>query len=597
MIDDKLKRKLRRYKPYIVRFVFPVLTLFIVVIAKKLLHYGTISPYSFFSIAIVVQAIWSGIWPAIITSFLSIAFVNYYFIEPIYRIQFNTEDQIFQASTYLLQSILLSILVGGFFSNRKRLRALVDSLNVSTQKFRNIIDNIFTLIIITDQYGEIIEANKPYAEMLPGKWDDLLEKKIYNVHPWRNDPEARSRLRKAFKDVLKTDVVKYDEVLSLDNKIRYCELTITAIRKDDKKNSIDNIVLTVKDTTDRKLYEKELLKSKDVVTKLIDSDIVGMVLKNSQGLIKDANHTFLRLTGYTEKEVEEGKVNWYKINADQEHKFVGEHTTEIDIRRKDGEIVPVLTSKVPINKDEDLNLRIIVDLTLQKNIQKKKDEFISIASHELKTPMTIIKGYLQLLNKKLEKDNIDYSAFLKSINFQLDKLNTLVNELHDMSKMESDKLRMNVSDVNINELVKESVEAVLPFTDKHKIEIVEEFSPLIIQGDVVRLEQVLVNLLTNAIKYSKPATTILVELKKEDDEAVVTVKDRGIGIPQDQLPNIFKKFFQVESKSELKEGLGLGLYISSQIIKKHNGKISVDSVEGEGSEFSFRIPLVRTSSS
>lgn len=592
--------KIQSNQHFLLKYILPFICLFLVVYIRNLLNLGlTSSPYLFFSLVVVLQAIVAGTWSAIFTSLISLLFVNYYFLEPVYELKLATESQVFQGATYLLQSILLSILVGSFFSNRKRMTELMDNISISTQKFRNIIDNIFTLIIITDKNGKVVEANKPYAEVFPNKWDDVMEHRIFDLHPWTDNPELNERLKASYKEVLKTSPVKFNADIILDGKQIYTEVTVLAVRKRNKLKTLENIVVTVKDKTDRKLYEKEVLKNRNVITKLLDSNIVGMVLKNSKGEILDANPTFLKLTGYTEEELREHKINWFDIDSEtrvldnRAGIALNDETIEKELVRKDGTVLPVLTSRVPVNQEEDLSLRVIVDLTLQKDAQKKKDEFISIASHELKTPMTVIKGYLQILDKKLAKSEVDYSKFLRSIDFQLNKLNTLVNELHDISKIESDKLKVNLEKININDLVKSSVEAVLPFTDNHVFDVNEKDQDIMIVGDVIRLEQVLVNLLTNAIKYSNSGSHIIVTVEKSQGESIVSVKDDGIGIPEDQLENIFNKFFQVEGGSELREGLGLGLYISSQIIKKHNGLISVESRQGNGSTFSFRIPLAQ----
>lgn len=204
--------------------------------------------------------------------------------------------------------------------------------------------------------------------------------------------------------------------------------------------------------------------------------------------------------------------------------------------------------------------------------------------------MTIIKGYLQILNKRYSQ-NVDSGNFLNIIDFQLNKLNTLVNELHDMSKIESKKLRMSLEEVDLNNLVKNAIEEVKPFIDNQQIKLIEKDKSIIVNVDIIRIEQVMVNLLTNALKYSPNDSEITVTVSKEKDSAKVEVKDEGIGISEEDKENVFTKFFQVEKDKELKEGLGLGLYISSEIIAKHNGKIKVESELGKGSTFSFTLPL------
>jgi len=304
--------------------------------------------------------------------------------------------------------------------------------------------------------------------------------------------------------------------------------------------------------------------------------------------------------GYKPEEFIENGLSWDKITPEEykeKDRIKGRELTdkgfmtvyEKEYFHKDGHKVSVLLAGVMINDEHVLCLTL--DLTPQKTLQQKKDEFISIASHELKTPMTVIKGYLQLLARNLGPAKEDYNDFINIINFQLDKLNTLVNELHDMSKIESNKLRIHLENFNLNQLAENAIKEVKPFIENHRIKFVEETKDLMIRADMLRLEQVLINLLTNAIKYSPNGGDIIVTINKDNENAIITVQDFGMGIPKKNLKDIFTKFFQVEENTELREGLGLGLYISLQIIKQHNGTISVESKEKLGSTFTIKLPL------
>ncbi len=220
---------------------------------------------------------------------------------------------------------------------------------------------------------------------------------------------------------------------------------------------------------------------------------------------------------------------------------------------------------------------------------QKKDEFIGIASHELKTPLTSVKLYLETL-AKMKHEPLVHSFILKSKE-GVKKLHNLILDLLDVSKIESGQLQLNHKELAIDELVDECIQDAQMNTTTHKITKAGTPSGLIILGDRDRLEQVLINLISNAIKYSPAETNVVVETTKTGNEVTVTVKDQGIGIADTEHTKIFGRFYRAKDSNAVISGFGLGLYICSQIIKRHGGKIGVHSEEGKGSTFFFTLPL------
>ena len=233
------------------------------------------------------------------------------------------------------------------------------------------------------------------------------------------------------------------------------------------------------------------------------------------------------------------------------------------------------------------------DVTEQMELEQKKDYFISMASHELKTPLTSMGVYSQLLKKRLAKQQYDEAwQFSEKIDQGVLRLNNLVTMLLDVSKISAGKLDFKMEAVDLNALLKETVSLMQDLSQKHDIYI-EGKIPEKVNGDANRLSQVLINLLTNAIKYSPAHGKIIVSLKNENNKAFVSVQDFGIGIAEKHLGRIFERMYRVpEGELVTYPGLGIGLYISSEIIKRHRGKIWVKSKIGEGSTFSFTLPLV-----
>lgn len=231
------------------------------------------------------------------------------------------------------------------------------------------------------------------------------------------------------------------------------------------------------------------------------------------------------------------------------------------------------------------------ELALQNQeieLNKRKDEFIGIASHELKTPLTSISAYLQFLQRSLVGET--NKQFIEKALRQVGKLSGLISDLLDVSKIEAGKLTLNYSTFDICELAKEVVEIVGFGTLSHKIERVCDANGVILSADKERIEQVMINLLSNAIKYSPRADHIIISVSQTEADVVVSVQDFGLGIQEDQQLHIFSRFYRAEGLAAHIGGLGIGLYISDDIISRHKGVLGVESKIGSGSTFSFKIP-------
>jgi PAS domain S-box-containing protein len=223
-------------------------------------------------------------------------------------------------------------------------------------------------------------------------------------------------------------------------------------------------------------------------------------------------------------------------------------------------------------------------------LNSKKDEFIGLASHELKTPMTSLNGYLQIIDRSLPADDKN-KLFIQKALSQINKLSGLISDLLDVSKIEAGKLSFTYAAFNLPQLIEEVVDLMQYSTKSHRIIICSDIDDLLVNADRQRIEQVVINLISNAIKYSPQADHINVSVSRQNNNAVVTVQDFGIGINKEQHDRIFSRFYRVDDVASHISGLGIGLYISNEIITRHQGKLSVDSETGKGSTFKFEIPL------
>ena len=251
-----------------------------------------------------------------------------------------------------------------------------------------------------------------------------------------------------------------------------------------------------------------------------------------------------------------------------------------------------ITQALPIfnqNNEIELWIGIATDIQDQKVKEQKKDDFISIASHEMKTPITTAKAYLQLLKQTPPNDLVQSDLYKQKATIAIDKLSRLITELLNISKIQNGKLDLSISSFDFNEFIETSIENVQMSSLKHTI-FKKGVINTKVEADPEKLQQVVINLLGNAIKYSPNSDKVEVEVKEEEEMVIVAIRDYGVGIDKSNNEKIFDRYFRIDEHSLQFQGLGIGLYISREIIKLHNGEIWAES-EDIGSTFYFKIPL------
>lgn len=267
-----------------------------------------------------------------------------------------------------------------------------------------------------------------------------------------------------------------------------------------------------------------------------------------------------------------------------EYRSISENDGQIRWLRASGE------SYFNENGKAEVLIGTLLDITESKSLERQKDDFLAIASHELKTPVTTIKGYVQMMSEDLSEDNSeDMPDQLKIIDRQVDKLIFLINDLLDVGKVDTGELQMSKAVFNLDELLLEVVDSIQHMAPDHQIELTGETSKTI-YGDRLRIEQVIVNLITNAIKFSPGKDRVKVMVHIENGMVRISIQDFGIGIEQKKVNQIFQRFYRDEETSKWSTGLGLGLFISAAIVKRHKGSIEVESVPDLGSVFHVLLP-------
>jgi signal transduction histidine kinase len=243
------------------------------------------------------------------------------------------------------------------------------------------------------------------------------------------------------------------------------------------------------------------------------------------------------------------------------------------------------------NGDAYLFSGILQDVTEEFQLQQRKDEFISVASHELKTPITSISASMQILQKLIKTEAVSekVTLFFNKANHNVSKLVRLLEDLLNVTKIQQGQLSLNKTRFNLTELINDCCEH-LSIDVKHEF-FINGDKDLMIYADYRRMDQVLVNLLNNAIKYSPQSKKVEITVEQNDNIVKVSVRDFGIGINPQKLPHLFDRYYRVDALGHQFSGLGLGLYICSEIINRHDGTIGVKSTFGEGSNFWFTLPI------
>ena len=236
----------------------------------------------------------------------------------------------------------------------------------------------------------------------------------------------------------------------------------------------------------------------------------------------------------------------------------------------------------------------ILDITEHKLDDIRKNDFIAMVSHELKTPLTSIKAYVQMLTMKAKQSGDVFTAdIVNKANTQVNKMTNMINSFLNVSRLEAGKIHLDKKTFNIEELVKTVIEEMSITSHAHTVYF-KSCKPLLVHADYEKIGQVLTNLISNAMKYSSLGKKIEIDCEHIGNNVQISVKDEGIGIPPEDIERLFERYYRVENSSlSMVSGFGIGLYLSAEIVQRHNGRIWVESEVGKGSTFYFTIPLVQ----
>jgi PAS domain S-box-containing protein len=479
-------------------------------------------------------------------------------------------------------------------------------------------------VVITDhtQPDEpIIYCNKAFESITGYTNKEIIGHNCRFLQDGDDNQEARYMLREAIKngEHCQVEIRNYKK----DGRLIWNELMISPVK--DLDGNVTNFIGIQNDITRRKEAEEALEAEKDhleervlertedlqeneaYLASIVETMRESLVVLDPQMRVLSVNEHFCRFFKSAENDIK-GKVLFEHNNGQwnlpelknllinilpNNNPFEGfEIENEFpNIGRK---LLTLNARQVTLRgKYQNRILLAIEDNTEQREIEQRKEDFISIASHEMKTPLTSIKGNLQLLQRKAKQNNdTKYLNGFEIAAKSIARLEKLIYDLLDVSKIQSGKVGFNFAKFNFGRLIAEAVNGVQTTTQTHTI-VMTGFGDIEITADFGRLEQVLLNLLINAVKYSPDGNKVMVHTSILPDYVKVSITDTGVGIHERDQKRIFERFYRADQISEKFPGVGIGLYVSNEIIKEHKGTLWVESQEGKGSVFSFTIPITR----
>ncbi len=534
--------------------------------------------YILFTFAVVLCSWYGGLGSGIFATILCIFFGVFYSPEP--------ESEIMLSNTEERLRVLLFVAQGTFIS------LISESMQSATRWQAIILESISDVFITYDRNMRFMYMNRRAEEMFGLSREETLGKRFVDVY--KN--AKKSILYKNCRESFKTQRTKEFEIrLPGEDKWFYVSLY----------PSPDGVSAYYRDITRRKKTERRLRQSQLQFKRFTNANIIGVVVEDINGRVYEANDMFLQMIGYTREELQAGKVNWRELTPPEYQKHDEEKIKRIlkkgmsqpyikEYIRKDKKRISVMVGAVLLNKATGRIIAFYLDITEQQALDKKKNEFISIASHELKTPLTSVKAFTQILMRQFNNtDDTRTLYFLTNINSQLNKLDELINDLLDVSKIEEGRLNMKMKPFKIDDLIEKVVVDFQYITQSHTL-IKKGSTSKMVFGDEDRIGQVLSNLLSNAIKYSPNADRVHINVRSRSSFVEIAVQDFGEGVPQADKESIFTRFFRSRKHEGSRiSGFGLGLYITRAIVANHKGEIHVESTEGKGSTFTVRLPVIK----
>ncbi len=479
----------------------------------------------------------------------------------------------------------------------KNISLTSDTLSFFDDVFNNARQNC---IVILNEKGTVLAINDGFTTQFHYQEEDIVGKPMKML--FTPEDQEKMKFEREMENVTSQGVCSDNNYLVNGNGILTWVSGESILVKNEKNQTY--IVKVIQSIHEQKTLENSLRDSTSFVESILRCIQDALVVVNDDFVVLKANDAFLKifspntdkLDGIPLFEVHPAFANDPGLKQKMDLVVATDQCFtdgEVEVTDSTGKKRSFKLSTSLIDDQPDKEKRILVaahENTTEKQMNQQREDLIGFASHELRNPLANMVLCTELLEDCIDENNLeeakDYLARTKS---NIMRLNKIISELHDATKAGSGHLQIEKKPFQFEEMVRESIETVKLLYPSYNI-IKSGSAALMVNGDRYRLVQVLTNYLTNAIKYSSGSHDVWVYLKSKGDQVVTEVKDAGAGIAEDQIPFVFTRYFRAE-KTRNVEGLGLGLYLSGEIIKAHHGRVWLESREGEGSTFYFSIPV------
>lgn len=483
-----------------------------------------------------------------------------------------------------------------------------DRLKQSEERFKALIEKSFDAVILTDKAGVITYASPTFTKILGYTIEEVLGKSGSEfIHP----------------DDLQRAITVTSEIIGKPNQSAAVEIrckhkdgswkNIEVITTNLLDNpSVNATVSNFHDVTERTIIQETLAREKAEAEAVLANIGDGLIVTDNEGKIELINYAAETMLGWSTKDVTGKKVIEVLPMEDEKIQPVQQEDRPMTktltsgqknsgvfyYKRKDETKFPVSLTVTPLVLSGKIvgAIEVFRDITREKELDKAKDEFISLASHELRTPMTAIKGLLSMIMRgDYGEVNEELKKPLENIHLSSERQIHLINDLLDVSRLQTGKIHFKLTNFVLKPVINEVVESLQPLAKQRNVSLaVKDITDSTVQGDVVWVKQVFNNLIGNALKFTEKGE-IAISTRYEENFVLVVVIDTGMGIDPEDQDKLFERFRQLNTTSKKFIGSGLGLYISREVARKMGGNLYLEkSVVGEGSTFVLSIPEAET---
>jgi len=534
---------------------------------------------------------------------------------PLYEVEVITRDgeiipaEINASALYENDEIVGDFIILRDLRDRYKRREVERELIESENRFRDIFDGTSDFLLYLEN-DIILDINEAAITLGGLKKEEVIGKTFSGLNEFFSKKDMKNHIEAIKQASHGAKVHDYESDLKSKDGRLFKFLFSADCIGDDKE--IRGILIRGTDITQRQRAWDELVKLEEKYRVLAETSADGVLTIDSLGRLTYVNPSFEKMCARRKSQIlatlfrdylsDDSVYFFQQVFIDARKKDEKIENIELELVHIDGHIIPIEVNMAPFKKENEFAGMVctIRDITERRRIEDElkkserlKTEFMNIAAHELRSPVTPIKGYLDLIisDKNASKRVKDWAKVSLR---NTERLLKLVNDILDVSRLDTDTMRFEMEKINPVEILDEIAEDMKPVVENKGLKFFTKIPRNLpnIMGDRHRLPQVLKNLMVNAVKFTDHGS-ISIEAEKKADHILITVKDTGIGISKDELNKIFNKFYQAYTGDDRKnEGTGLGLFICKEILQKHNGEIWAESQLGKGSKFMMKIPYL-----